>query len=129
MAPSMFPPMDANEALARLLEVSEDISAAVVFERGGELLAATVDEDDAQHVAALGDAMLAYADTLRDAPAVRQLDTVTPEGGVYVVRDGERAVLALGRRGAVVGLVQHDLRTLLGGLSRPRRRAKAGAAS
>lgn len=125
----MFPAMDANEALERLLEVSEDIRAAVVFERGGTPIAATLLDEDAQELAALGDAMLAYADTLRDAPAVRQLEAITPEGGVYVVRNGDRAVVAIAAPGALVGLVQHDLRTLLGNLSRPRRRAKAGAAS
>jgi predicted regulator of Ras-like GTPase activity (Roadblock/LC7/MglB family) len=121
--------MDANEALDQLLRVSEDIRAAVVFERSGEPIAATLLDEDAREVAALGDAMLAYADTLRDAPAVRQLEALTPEGGVYVVRAGDRAVVAIAAPGSLVGLVQHDLRALLGTLSRPRRRAKASAAS
>jgi hypothetical protein len=141
----MFPAMDANEALEQLLEVSEDIRAAVVFERAtlrvlgsraaarsaarAQPIAATMLDEDAQELAALGDAMLAYTDTLRDAAAVRQLEAVTPEGGVYVVRNGDRAVVAIAAPGSLVGLVQHDLRTLLGSLSRPRRRAKAGAAS
>lgn len=125
----MFPAMDANEALEQLLRVSEDIRAAVVFEQGGELTAATLLDEDARELSALAEAMLAYADTLRDAPAVRQLEALTPEGGVYVVRDGKRAVVAIAAPGSLVGLVQHDLRTLLGSLSRPRRRAKASAAS
>ncbi len=121
--------MDANEALARLLEVSEDVRAAVVFERGGEAIAATTDDEDARELAALGDAMLAYAGTVRDGSTVRQLEAVTPDGAVYVARDGERAVIAIAAPEALVGLVQHDLRTLLADLSRPRRRAKTGAAS
>jgi predicted regulator of Ras-like GTPase activity (Roadblock/LC7/MglB family) len=123
----MFPPMDTNEALERLLRVSEDIRAAVVFEPGGDVHAATLPDDDARELAALGDAMLVYADTLRDSAEVRQLDIVTPEGGVYLVRDGELAALAIASPGALVGLVQYDLRTLLGSLKRPRRKEKASA--
>jgi predicted regulator of Ras-like GTPase activity (Roadblock/LC7/MglB family) len=125
----MFPRMDANEALDRLREVSDEIRAAVVFERGGEPIAATMDDEDARELAGLGDAMLAYADALRDASAARQLEAITPGGSVFVVRDGDRAVVAITAPGALVGLVQHDLRMLLGNLSRPRQRAKAGAAA
>jgi predicted regulator of Ras-like GTPase activity (Roadblock/LC7/MglB family) len=122
--------MDANEALERLLQVSEDIRAAVVFELGGQPLAATLLDEDADELAALGDAMLAYAATLRHT-TVRGLEAVTPEGGVFVVSDGKRAVLAIAAPGALVGLVQHDLRAVLGSLPRPRRktRAKASAVS
>jgi predicted regulator of Ras-like GTPase activity (Roadblock/LC7/MglB family) len=123
----MFPPMDANEALERLLRVSEDIRAAVVFERGGDPVAATLPDEDARELAALGDVMLAYAEALRDSAHVRQLEAVTPEGGVYLVTDGARAVVAVAAPGALVGLVQHDLRTLLSSLARPRRKAKANA--
>jgi predicted regulator of Ras-like GTPase activity (Roadblock/LC7/MglB family) len=127
----MFPPMDANEALERLLRVSEDIRAAVVFERGGTLrvLGSTPLDDDAQQLATLGAAMLRHADGLRDSAEVRQLEAVTPGGAVYLVRDGDRAVVAIAAPGALVGLVQHDLRTVLGSLSRPRRTARAHASS
>ena len=127
----MFPPMDANEALERLLRVSEDIRAALVFERGGTLrvLGSTPLDDDAQQLATLGAAMLRHADGLRDSAEVRQLEAVTPGGAVYLVRDGDRAVVAIAAPGALVGLVQHDLRTVLGSLSRPRRTARAHASS
>jgi predicted regulator of Ras-like GTPase activity (Roadblock/LC7/MglB family) len=125
----MFPAMDASESLERLLQVSEDIRAAVVFERGGEPVAATMLDEDARELATLGDAMLDHAGTLREASAVRQLEALTPEGGVYVARNGELAVVAIAAPGSLVGLVQHDLRALLGGLVRPRRKAKASAAS
>src|SRR5687767_3068280 len=99
----MFPAMDADEALEELLRVSEDLRAAVVFDRGGEPIAATMLDEDARELAALGDAMLAFADSLRDAPAVRQLEALTPDGGVYVVRNGERAVVAIAAPGSLVG--------------------------
>jgi predicted regulator of Ras-like GTPase activity (Roadblock/LC7/MglB family) len=128
----MFPAMDANEALDQLLRVSEDLRAAVIFEREGTLRvlgSATLLEEDARELAARGRTMLAYADRLRDSAEVRQLEAVTPEGAVYVVRDGDRAVLAIAGPDALAGLVQHDLRSLLGSLSRRRRKAKAHAAT
>jgi hypothetical protein len=114
--------VDADEALDRLLAVSEEVHAAVVFERSGEAIAATVPGDDAADIAGLGDAMLVYADSLRPSAQVRRVQAVTPEGDVYVVRDDERAVVAVARPGSLAGLVLHDLRTLLRSLSRQRRR-------
>jgi hypothetical protein len=127
----MFPRMDANDALARLTEVSDDVSAAVVFQRGGTLrvLGSTVPDEDAGELAALGDAMLAHAEALRRGSQVRQLEAKTPEGGVYVVRKDERAVVATAGRDALSGLVQHDLRTVLADLAKRSRTVKKSAAS
>ena len=119
--------MAANDALDELLRVSDEVRAAVVFEPGGEPVASTLPEDDAREIAGLGDAMLAYAATLREAADVRQLGAVTPEGDVYVTRHGERAVVAIAEPGSLAGLVQHDLRTLLDGLVRRRRSSVAHA--
>ena len=122
----MFPPMDPNDALTQLLEVSEEIRAAVVFERG-EPIASTLPDDEAAGIAGLADAMLAYASTLRTKVAVTQLQTVMADGDVYVVRQGDRGVVAIAAPGSLAGLVQHDLRTVLAGLPRARRRAVATA--
>jgi predicted regulator of Ras-like GTPase activity (Roadblock/LC7/MglB family) len=122
----MFPSMDANQVLDRLLEVSEEIRAAVVFERG-EPIASNLPDDEAGEISGLADAMLAYAETLRRGVAVRQLEAVTPAGDVYVVRQGERAVVAVATPGSLAGLVQHDLRTLLASLTRGKRKALVNA--
>ena len=119
--------MAANDALDELLRVSDEVRAAVVFEHGGEPVASNLPEDDAREIARLGDAMLAYGATLRDAAGVRQLRAVTPEGDVYVVRQGERAVVAVASPGSLAGLVQHDLRTLVDALARRGRSAVAHA--
>jgi hypothetical protein len=124
--------VDATDALDRLLRVSDDIRSAVVFERGGEtsrVLGSTVLDEDARELAYLGDALLRRADRLRDSAEVRRLEAVTPDGSVYLVRDGERAVLATAAPDALVGLVQHDLQSLLSELSQPRRKAMAHAAT
>jgi len=118
--------MDAKGSLDELLRVSEEIRAAVIFERGGAVIGSNLADDEAREVAGLGDAILAYAATLR-AVEVRQVRAVTPEGEVYVMRRGERAVVAVALPGALPGLVQHDLRTALAGAKRRRRKATASA--
>jgi hypothetical protein len=118
--------MDAGAALAQLLEVSDDVRAAVVFERG-EPLASNLSEDEAAEIAGLADAMLAYAGTLRKGADVKQLEAVTPDGDVYVVRQGERGVVAIAAPGSLAGVLQHDLRTLLGRLSQRSQEAVARA--
>jgi predicted regulator of Ras-like GTPase activity (Roadblock/LC7/MglB family) len=122
----MFPSMDANDALARLLEVSDEVHTVVVFERG-EPVASNLSDEEASEISAVADAMLAYAEALRKGFAVKQLEAVTPDGDVYVARKDERAVVAIAAAGSLAGLVQHDLRTLLGSLTRATRRANATA--
>jgi len=59
-----------DQALRELLDVSEDVVAAVFFDAEGEPLAASVGADEARSAAEIAVAMLAYADTLRtDAAA------------------------------------------------------------
>jgi predicted regulator of Ras-like GTPase activity (Roadblock/LC7/MglB family) len=122
----MFPPMDANAAVAQLLEVSDDVHAAVVFECG-EPVASNLPELEAEEIAGFADAMLAYAERLRKGAAVKQLEAVTPDGDVYVVREGERGVVAVAAPGSLAGVVQHDLRTVLGSLTRTGGTASANA--
>ncbi len=119
--------MDANDALEELLRVSDEVRAAVVFELGGEPVASSLPDEEAREIAGLADAMLAYAGTLREAVDVRHVEAVTPEGDVYVARHAQRAVVAIASAGSRAGLVQHDLRTLLDGVARRRRRAVAHA--
>jgi hypothetical protein len=119
--------VDPGDALNELLQVADEVRAAVVFDRGGAATASNLGDDEAIEIASLGDAMLAYADTLRRNTNVSRLKAVTPEGDVYVVRQGERAVVAIAVSGSTAGLVQHDLRTLLGKLSRRKAPARASA--
>jgi hypothetical protein len=121
--------MDAAQAIEQLLEVSDDVRAAVLFERGGQPLGSNLTEEEAKEVAALGDAMLAYAGALREGAAVTQLRAVADDGDVYLRQEGERAVVAVALPGALPGLVQHDLRAALDSLAKPRRRSKANASS
>jgi predicted regulator of Ras-like GTPase activity (Roadblock/LC7/MglB family) len=121
--------MDTAAALEQFLEVSEDVRAAVVFDRGGDPVASNLTDEEAAEVAAVADAMLAYADSLRANADILQLRAVTDEADVYVRRQGERAIVAVALPGALPGVVQHDLRTALDSLPKPRRRNGARAAS
>jgi hypothetical protein len=118
--------MDASDALDELFRVSDELRSAVVFARGGELLASNLEDEDAAALAATADAMLAYAEATRRGSTLRRLRAATPRGDVYVVRDGDRAVVAVAEPGALPGLVRHDLWTLLARVPR-RRKAMAHA--
>ena len=120
--------MTGDQALQQLLDVSEDVVAAVIFDLNGEPIGATVGAEEAKSVADTAGAMLAHADALRTKPSTERLEAVTAEGSIFVVRKGGRAVVAATGRDPVAGLVLHDLRAVLKNVKR-RAREKADAAS
>ena len=120
--------MTGDQALRELLDVSEDVVAAVILDRKGEAAAATVGEDVARSAAEIVGGMLAYADALRAEASLERLEAVTSEGCVFVVREDARAIVAATGPDPVAGLVYHDLRVALRKL-RSRTRKKANAAS
>jgi hypothetical protein len=117
-----------DQALRELMDVSEDILAAVILDRKGESAAATVDDDAARTAAEIAGGMLAYADALRTAASVERFEAVTPDGSLFVVREEGRTAIAATGQDPVVGLVYHDLRATLRKLGR-RTKEKASAAS
>ena len=118
--------MTGDQALAELLDVSEDVVAAVLLDADGKTLAATVGEDNAARVAEIGSAMLAYAGALRTGAEATRVEAVTQDGNVYLVVDATRAVVAATGRDPVAGLVYHDLRAVLRKTGRrPRSRTNA----
>jgi hypothetical protein len=117
-----------DQALAELLDVSEDVVAAVIFDTGGQTSAATVGDLEAARAAEIAAAMLAYAAALRTGVSPTRLEAVTADGSVFVLREGAGAIVAVTGRDPVAGLVLHDLRTTLGKLRR-RTRAKASAST
>jgi len=117
-----------EQALTELLEVSEDVTAAVLFDRDGEALASAPASESASEAAQTASAMLAYVDSLRTGASAERIEAVTEAGNVYAVREGERAVVAVTGPEAVAGLVFHDLRAALRKVSgRKRPRAKAAS--
>ena len=120
--------MTGDQALEELLDVSEDVVAAVIFDREGEVVAASGGREAARTAAGTASAMLAYADSLRTGAAASRIEARTDEGAVFVVGEGERAVVAVTSPDPVAGLVLHDLRTALAKVA-GKRRARTKAAS
>ena len=120
--------MAAEQALAKLLDVSEDVVAAVLFDAEGEPVAASIDEDRARSAAATAETMLVYADALRTNVSAQRLEAHTADGSVFVARDGDRGIVAATGPEPATGLVLHDLRTALRE-SRRRTRSRTRVAS
>lgn len=120
--------MTGDQALADLLDVTEDVIAAVILDAEGRPKAATVGEAEAAKAAEIAAAMLAYGDSLRTGASAARLDAVTADGTVFVLREGSTAIVAATGRDPVAGLVLHDLRTALRKVGR-RTKARASASS
>ena len=126
--------MDAAPALERLREISSQVRAAVIFERGGKVVGSTLgDQERAKKVAAEAEALLHDAEQRRRADGeaeFAQLDVALRDGSVFVVRDGERLIVATTAPEPTVGLVFYDLKSTLRELETkpkptPRKRAPA----
>ena len=107
-------PLDAKQALAELLELSSQVERALVLRADGSVLASSSGEapaTDALARSALD--LVAAAFELRSATEVTRVEVELAEGGVFVIRDGGRAIAARTAPGATPGLVVYDLRTCL----------------
>ena len=113
--------MDAAAALERLQEISSQVRAAVIFERGGKVVGATLADDQrAKQVAEEAEALLADAEQRRDrADEFAQLEVALQAGSVFIVRDGDRLIAATTPPEPTVGLVFYDLKSCLRELAAP----------
>jgi predicted regulator of Ras-like GTPase activity (Roadblock/LC7/MglB family) len=113
--------MDAKRALSELTEISSEVEAACLLDSGGTALASTLeDEVAATRFVQAAAALLAKADSVPrgGGPSqLAQLQAATPDGSVFVVRDGERAVAAVTRPEPTAGLVFYDLKSCLRALA------------
>lgn len=128
--------VEAAAALADLTEISSQIETAAAFRSDGSTLASTF-ADDARAGRLVGSAreLLEVAATAPGGAgrSLTQLEVALREGSVFVVRDGELALVATTTASPTAGLVLYDLRTCLRALAAPaaedgavasRRRAK-----
>src|SRR5881227_1354760 len=115
--------MDAAAALERLQEISSQVRAAVIFERGGKVAGATLADDQrAKQVAEEAEALLADAEQRRDRAdddEFAQLEVALQAGSVFIVRDGDRLIAATTPPEPTVGLVFYDLKSCLRELETP----------
>jgi predicted regulator of Ras-like GTPase activity (Roadblock/LC7/MglB family) len=100
------------DALAHLTEISSQIDAAVVLDKEGTVVAATVDDERAGRMAGAALELFRRADEQREQELV-QLDAALEGGSVFVVRDADRLIAATTRSEPTVGLVFYDLKSCL----------------
>jgi predicted regulator of Ras-like GTPase activity (Roadblock/LC7/MglB family) len=118
---------ETARALADLTEISTQIETAVVFDREGTVIAATVDDDRAGRLAGAALELFRAADERREQELV-QLDAALHGGSVFVVRDADRLIAATTSPDPTVGLVFYDLKSCLRALgeqpAKPRAKPK-----
>jgi hypothetical protein len=114
--------VDAKQAVDDLMDVSSQIESAVVYDKGGEVVASTLTDPEA------GKRFAEAAENLFNAAADTHLEAATAEGSIFVVRKGERMIAAATAAEPTVALVFYDLRTCLENVAeepkpKPRKRA------
>ena len=106
--------MDAAQALSELTALSAQITAAIVVDADGSPLASTLDEKGAREAAETVQELLAAAARAgENGNQVAQLEVSTPDGAVFLVREGDRTIAATTRPEPAAGLVFYDLKTTL----------------
>jgi predicted regulator of Ras-like GTPase activity (Roadblock/LC7/MglB family) len=106
--------MEPAQAIADLAEISSQIESVVLLGGDGALVATSVaDGDRAAALAATAQAIVARAASAAGEREASQIELSLLEGSVFVVRAGERTILATTRPDPTVGLVLYDLRSCL----------------
>ena len=112
--------MDAAAALADLTEISSQIEAVVVTGPDGQPLGSNLDDPRARRLADAAQRLFdegADAAAGSEGAALAQLEAATPEGSVFVVREGGRTIAATTGPEPTVGLVFYDLKSCLRALA------------
>jgi predicted regulator of Ras-like GTPase activity (Roadblock/LC7/MglB family) len=108
--------MEAAQALADLTEISSQIEVAVLSDTDGAVIASTF-SDDAKGAAFAATAaeFVRAADDAGELSSKElvQVQAASPQGCVFVVRDGGHLVAAVTGADPTVGLVFYDLKTCL----------------
>lgn len=121
--------MDAEQAVRELMEISSQITAAIVFDADGAMLA-TSSEDPAASArlsAATLELVAAAADLGSEPREVTRVEVELEEGAIFVVREGAHTVAATTGPNPTSGLVVYDLRTCAQAIDAPapkKRRAR-----
>jgi len=105
--------MEPAQALAELRELSSQITAAVVLDAEGSVLASSPEGHGSGSTLATAalELVAAAGDLGAGAEDVTRVEVELDEGAVFVVREGERTVAATTGPDPTSGLVVYDLRT------------------
>lgn len=104
--------MDAEQALRELMELSSQITAAVVFDAQGDLLATSSQDPAAatRLTAAASELLTAAAELGSASREVARVEVELDEGALFVVRENAHTVAATTGPRPTSGLVVYDLR-------------------
>jgi len=107
--------MDGTQAIVDLTEISSQIESVVLLDGKGAVAGSTfADDAAATRFAAAAKALLDAAEALREGgEPLTQLEAETPEGSVFVLREGDRLIAATTVPDPTVGLVFYDLKSAL----------------
>ena len=105
--------MDAAQALQELRELSSQVTAAIVFDADGSVLATSPDDPaaSASLAASTLELVAAAAELGAEGSDVTRVEVELEEGAVFVVREGDVTVGATTGPKPTSGLVVYDLRT------------------
>jgi predicted regulator of Ras-like GTPase activity (Roadblock/LC7/MglB family) len=105
--------MDAAQALGELMELSSQITAAVVLDASGAVLASSSGDPErtAALAASIQELVAASADLGAEGRDVTRVEVELDEGAFFVIRDGGHTVGATTGANPTSGLVVYDLRT------------------
>jgi predicted regulator of Ras-like GTPase activity (Roadblock/LC7/MglB family) len=111
--------MNPEQALADLTEISSQIEAAVVFDREGKVIGATLDDANrAGQLATAATELWRNAQEVKPGSTPTQFEIVTTEGSLFVVRDDDTYIAATTGDNPTVGLVFYDLKSTLRNLKK-----------
>jgi predicted regulator of Ras-like GTPase activity (Roadblock/LC7/MglB family) len=121
--------MDGTQAIADLTEISSQIESVVLLDGKGAVAGSTfADDAAATRFAQASKALLDAAEALREGgEPLTQLEAETPEGSVFVLREGDRLIAATTVPDPTVGLVFYDLKSALRAAedAKPKRKPRA----
>ena len=110
--------MDPAQALAELMQLSSQVDAAVVLDTDGAILASSP-ESAGDRLATCAAELVAAAADIGAQDVVTRVEVELAEGAVFVIREGERTVVARTGPEPSAGLVVYDLRTCLRSIAEP----------
>src|SRR6266550_94918 len=123
--------MDGTQAIVDLTEISSQIESVVLLDGKGAVAGSTfADDAAATRFAEASQALLDAAEALREGgEPLTQLEAETPEGSVFVLREGDRLIAATTVPDPTVGLVFYDLKSALRAAedAKPKRKPRARA--
>lgn len=118
--------MDAAQAISELMEVSTQVTAAVVLGSDGAVLASSSAEPaQADALAGTARELVRAASELGGGREVTRVEVELGDGAVFVLGEGGRTVAARTGPEPSAGLVVYDLRTCLRSIEEPPKRKRA----